>query len=364
MPNATSPLVEQRVVAFALGQPGFGPRKGQDVVSSYGSDRRLISEIGQTSRWEEVGRAVRAAAALTVTAMAGAAAVGVAYGRDRRRLLARLCEFNVRAIDTPVGKLEYGTFGDGPPALLVHGVVGGWDAPPTWRIFVPPRYQTIAPARFGYLGSALPPRATPALQADAFVSLMDALEIAHVPVIAFSAGSSSAVQLAIRHPSRVSGLVLACANAPHPKPLTLPPRFLAPVLFSEPSFWALRRLAPHAFRRIAGFPANFVWDEQAEMDERDIIDSFFPVDLRTPGILFDAYASNPAIATFPLEEIRVPTLVINAPDDPLAPYEDARRMAERIPNARFISVPSGGHVFMHRHDPTVVRVREFVTEVA
>lgn len=27
MANATSPLVEQRVVAFALGQPGFGPAR-------------------------------------------------------------------------------------------------------------------------------------------------------------------------------------------------------------------------------------------------------------------------------------------------------------------------------------------------
>ena len=27
MPNATSPLVKQRVVAFALGQPGFGPAR-------------------------------------------------------------------------------------------------------------------------------------------------------------------------------------------------------------------------------------------------------------------------------------------------------------------------------------------------
>jgi len=27
MANATSPLVEQRVVAFALGHPGFGPKR-------------------------------------------------------------------------------------------------------------------------------------------------------------------------------------------------------------------------------------------------------------------------------------------------------------------------------------------------
>jgi hypothetical protein len=33
----------------------------------------------------------------------------------------------------------------------------------------------IAPSRFGYLGSALRPSATPADQADAFVALLDQL---------------------------------------------------------------------------------------------------------------------------------------------------------------------------------------------
>jgi hypothetical protein len=27
MPNAISPLIEQRVIAFALGHPGFGPKR-------------------------------------------------------------------------------------------------------------------------------------------------------------------------------------------------------------------------------------------------------------------------------------------------------------------------------------------------
>jgi pimeloyl-ACP methyl ester carboxylesterase len=303
-------------------------------------------------------------AALALATIVGTAALGVVYRRDRRRSLARLRQFNVEAIQTAFGRLEYATFGEGPPVLVVHGVVGGWDTAPSWLTFAPPDHLTIAPARFGYLGSALPPGAKPALQADAFAALLDALGISQLPVLAFSAGSSSAVQLAIRHPDRVSRLVLACANAPHPKPLVLPPQVVAPVLFSEPAFWALRRLAPHVLRRIAGFPAAFDWDEQAELEGREIIDSFFPVDHRTPGIIFDAFVSNPDIATYPLEELRIPTLVIHAPDDPLAPYEDARRMAERIPNARFISVPSGGHVFMHRHAPTVAEVREFVSGTA
>jgi pimeloyl-ACP methyl ester carboxylesterase len=54
----------------------------------------------------------------------------------------------------------------------------------------------IAPSRFGSLGSALPPGATPADQGDAFAALLDALEITSADVVVFSAGAASALQLA------------------------------------------------------------------------------------------------------------------------------------------------------------------------
>ena len=99
-------------------------------------------------------------------------------------------------------------------------------------------YRIITPSRFGYLGSPLP-EPTTAAQADAFVSLFDALGIAQVPVLAFSAGSTSAVQFALRHPDRVSALVLVASNSPHEKPVTLAPRALA--RSSSPSpLWFLR----------------------------------------------------------------------------------------------------------------------------
>lgn len=115
-------------------------------------------------------------------------------------------------------------------------------------------------------------------------------------------------------------------------------------------------------QRIAGFPSAFPWDAQAHREEREIVDSFYPVYLRTRGIVFDSYDSNPAIATYPIEEITVRTLVMHAFDDPLASYEDARTMAERIPNARFITVPRGGHVFMHRDERALAAVWEFLAK--
>ena len=72
---------------------------------------------------------------------------------------------------------------------------------------VPEGYRIITPSRFGYLGSPLPAEATVASQADAYVSLLDSLGIDKTPVLAFSAGSTSAVLLALRHPERVSALV-------------------------------------------------------------------------------------------------------------------------------------------------------------
>jgi pimeloyl-ACP methyl ester carboxylesterase len=112
-----------------------------------------------------------------------------------------------------------------------------------------------------------------------------------------------------------------------------------------------------------GFPPDFPWDAQAQKEGTEIIDSFFPVSLRTRGIVFDTYESNPDIANYPLEEITVPTLVIHASDDPLASYQDARTMADRIPHARFVTVPRGGHVFMHRDPGALAKVHDFLSQV-
>ena len=47
----------------------------------------------------------------------------------------------------------------------------------------------------------------------------------------------------------------------------------------------------------------------------------------------------------------MPTLVVHAEDDAVSPYRDSRAMAERIPGARFVTVPRGEHTLIHL-DPT------------
>ena len=211
-----------------------------------------------------------------LSGLSGRAPIGVAaaglvlfgIARDRRDLRLdheRLARLEPSVIDTPFGRVEYAQAGDGPPVMIVHGVFGGFDfGVGVGRVNVPAGYRIISPSRFGFFGSPLPPDPSPAAQADAFAALLDHLEIGELPVVAFSAGSSSAVQFALRHPERVSRLVLISPNSPHPEPLPKPPRLLAPIIFNQPVFWAMRLLARSRLEGMSGTPAGFVPDEREQ----------------------------------------------------------------------------------------------------
>jgi pimeloyl-ACP methyl ester carboxylesterase len=293
-------------------------------------------------------------------ALATAAIVATRYRRDLQRARARIRRLELRTTNTPFGPLESCEWGEGAPLLLVHGVVGGCDVPPSWRALVPAGYRIITPSRFGYLGSPLPQDASTARQADAFVDLFDALGIARAPVLAFSAGSTSAVQLALRHPDRVSALVLVAANAPHAKPRTLAPRALAPLVFSQPTLWFLRVFLPSTLATIAGKPVAYELSEEDGRTLDAIFDSFFPIGQRAKGIIFDGYVGNPEIDHCAFEQVDVPTLGVHAADDPLASYEDARAMVARIRGSRWVRVERGGHIFIHNDEHAKREIAAFL----
>jgi pimeloyl-ACP methyl ester carboxylesterase len=284
-----------------------------------------------------------------LVAVAGAGVV-LRYRRHLLRSRARLARLERRSTDTPFGPLEYCEWGEGEPLLLVHGVVGGCDVPPSWRALVPAGYRIITPSRFGYLGSPLPERPTTAAQAEAFVSLFDSLGIGQAPVLAFSAGSTSAVQLALRHPERVSALVLVASNSPHEKPVTLAPRALAPLVFSQPTLWFLRVFLPAKLAAIAGTPAGYELSDEDGRTLETIFDSFFPMRPRSGGCIFDGYVGNLEIGSCAFEKITVPALGVHAVDDPLASYEDAQAMVARMPDSRWVRVERGGHIFIHNDE--------------
>jgi pimeloyl-ACP methyl ester carboxylesterase len=89
--------------------------------------------------------------------------------------------------------------------------------------------------------------------------------------------------------------------------------------------------------------------------------SFLPISLRVNGILNDICITNPDLNNgYPLERIAVPVLVVHAVDDPMPPFAGAKRMADHIPRARFITIHRGGHLLLGHHDQVRAEIADFI----
>jgi pimeloyl-ACP methyl ester carboxylesterase len=246
-------------------------------------------------------------------------------------------------ISTEFGVIEYAERGEGPAVMVSHGIFHGCDGGLlAVRDLIDGR-RIIVPSRFGYLGSTMPPNASSATQADAFVELLDHLALDEVDVIGISAGTSAALHLAIRHPHRVGHLAISSGNWPGSPTANAPPDW-AKVFYNDCAMWTLEHLGGPMINRLMGVPAGFPQNEEQAAAVAELVASIFPLQPRRPGAVFDAFVSNLEVSDLSLESIAVSTLIVHALDDPLASYDAAARAAERIPAARLVGLESGGHL--------------------
>lgn len=263
-----------------------------------------------------------------------------------------------RVISTPRGPVELVVDGEGPALLALHGAMGGWDQSLLLaRTLAEPGYTTCALSRPGYLGTPLSAGRTPEDQADLYAGVLDALGIDRVGVMAVSGGGPSAIHFALRHPDRCWGLVLASTTA-GPVDNRLPFAFHVGLLLARlPSVARKSRQRVESDLDAAAAPsiddpalrARTLADPEAGPLFRSLLLS--TVDRmaeRGAGTRNDVHVTR--TRDYPLEAIRVPTLVVHGTRDRLVPFEDhGAVLARRIPGAELAVAEGGDHVAMFTH---------------
>jgi 2-hydroxy-6-oxonona-2,4-dienedioate hydrolase len=328
-----------------------------------------------------MGRAggMRAIAASAGIVGSGLCALAIRrYRSDIRRARERVAAGGT-VVETPSGPIEYGSEGDGSPVLVVHGAGGGYDqglevAGPLVRS----GFRVIAMSRFGYLGTPLPADASATAQADAHARLLDALEIRCAAVVGASAGAPSSMQFALRHPDRTAALVLLVPLA-YPAGVEQRPRGAAPARISPAAgllldaaleanflFWAVSRVAHKAMiRAVLGTPPGVLRNAGAEERRRValVLNHVQPLNMRRLGLLNDAAVAR-SLPRYELERIAAPTLVLGVADCLYGTWAGARYSAEHIPGARFVSYPTGGHLWVGHQREVMGEIASFLREEA
>lgn len=303
---------------------------------------------------------------LIATAASGAGLLAYArYRRDMRAIQAAV-EGGSTIAETAAGEIEYAETGEGRPVLVIHGAGGGYDQGMLIGSDLGDSYRIIAPSRFGYLRTPVPDVSSPAAQGDAHAALLDFLDIGKAVVVGASAGAPSAIELALRHPNRVSALILLVPRTYDPTGsigVDESPQSQAVLRLVEASadfpFWLARKFSRKSVVRFLGVPPEL--EASASKAERErvtkVIESILPLSSRVRGIALDGAAE---ISKWPLDRISCPVLIISAEDDLFGTLPGARYTAEHILGAKLHVLPSGGHLMVGRTQEVRKLVRTFL----
>jgi len=220
----------------------------------------------------------------------------------------------------PVNDIQmyYAVYGQGEPVLLIHGGLGHADV---WGFQVPALAEShkviVADSRghgrstrsnqpFGY-----------ALMADDYLALLDRLGINQVALVGWSDGGIIGLDLAIRHPERLSRLFAFAAN--------YTPEGVKPSVADDPTFNAYIARAGEDYARLSPTPDEF--------------DAFV-------AQISEMWATEPKFTKEQLKAITVPTVIFDGDHDEAIEPAHTAEMAELIPGAELIIMKDASHFAM------------------
>ncbi|OSZ73172.1 alpha/beta fold hydrolase [Hydrogenophaga sp. IBVHS1] len=246
-------------------------------------------------------------------------------------------------------RIAIASIGSGPPLLRAAHWLSHVEHDlhsPVWRPWLAELARDHYYIRYDQRGCGLSDSSVADFSLDAWVgdleAVVDSLGLRRFPLIGMSQGGAVAIAYAVRHPDKVSHLVLpgAYARGALQRATSDAERLEAETLVNLIRLGWGRDNA--AFRQVftnqfipGGTPAQHQWWNELERltaspeNAARTLDAFHRVDV-----------------TDLARQLRVPTLVLHARGDARVPFDEGLRLAALIPGARFVPLDSDNHVLL------------------
>lgn len=258
-------------------------------------------------------------------------------------------------------RIAWAISGEGPPLVraphwMTH-LEYDWDSP-LWRPWLSALTRRHTLVRFDQRGCGLSQRGVADVSFEAMVgdleAVVDAAGLDRFALLGISQSCATSVAYAVRHPHRVSALVLYGGYVrgwrARGDPKEIARREAMAILIREG--WGA---GTPMFRQL--FTSMFIpgaTPQQAEWYNELQARSAAPE---------DAWRIQNAMADIDvchlLPKVAVPTLVLHARGDLVAPLAAGKAFAEGIPGARFVELDSANHILL-KHEPAFARFLEEV----
>lgn len=255
----------------------------------------------------------------------------------------------IRFCSAPDGvRLACGFVGEGPPLVKAPNWLSHlefeWRSP-VWRHWIEELSRDHTYVRYDQRGCGLSDWDVEDLSWEAWVrdleTVVDAFDLDRFPLLGISQGGSVAVAYAVKHPERVSHLVLYGAYASGWRT-----RKTTAGIEEEEAVTTLTRIGwgrdNAAYRQMfaSSFIPDATWEQMRWFNDLCRVSA-------TPenAVRFREVAGTVDVSDL-LPQVRVPTLVLHARGDLRVEFDQGRKLAAGIPGARFVPLDSGNHILL------------------
>lgn len=246
-------------------------------------------------------------------------------------------------------RIAYAISGSGPPLVYVANWLThlklDWRSP-LWCHWFRELSQGHTLVRFDARGNGLSDRDVDRLSVEAWAqdlaTVADDLDLERFPILGFCQGGATAVAYAVRHPERVSRLVLynSYVQGAFTDGGTAQDRREAEALAEMIEIGWGREAT--AFRKLFAnilVPGASIEQQRwyADLQRRTV----------SPELAVRLWRAFHAIDIRSLaQQVQVPTLVLHVEGNKMVPFEEGRRLAALIPDARFVSLSGKNHILL------------------